>query len=197
MGAATGLALVSLASNVTTAGQLQGEADTFLAVRKTVSMLMNAGTLWAGLAVLSGWVVRRPVQAAAAGVVALLAGLVVHYGLGLALGMFDAEVGRANSHWFLFAVVLGGPLGLVGAVARRPDLRGGVAARMAVPAAALLEPFIIGTFTRPAFVPWPSRVASVATGLILLTAGTAGCIGVLVAARKQRSQSKQRTTASA
>lgn len=111
-GAATGLALVSLGSNVTTTSQLEAEANTFLAVRKTVSMLMNTGTVWAGLAVLSGWLVRRPVQAAAAGVVALLAGLVVHYGLGLALGMFDADVWMANSYWFLFAVALGGPLGL-------------------------------------------------------------------------------------
>jgi hypothetical protein len=74
---------------------------------------------------------------------------------------------------------------LVGAIARRPDLWG-VVARLVVPAAAVLEPFVIGMFTSPAIMPWPGRVASAISGVVLLTAGTAGCIKVLVAARKQQ-----------
>ena len=184
--AATVLALAALASNATTMSQIEAEANTLLAVRTTISMLVNAGTVWAGLAVVSGWLVRRPVQAFAAGVVALLVALVVHYGVGLILGMFDQNVWTENQYFFQAAVVLGGPLGLVGAIARRPDLWG-VVARLVVPAAAVLEPFVIGMFTSPAIMPWPGRVASTISGVVLLTAGTAGCINVLVAARKQRS----------
>ncbi len=191
---ATLLALAALASNATTMNQIEAEANTLLAVRTTISKLMNAGTLWAGLAVVSGWVVRRPVQAVAAGVIALLAALVVHYGLGLILGMFDSDVWTENSYWFQAAVIMGGTLGLVGAIARRPDLWGAVA-RLVVPAAAVLEPFVIGMFTSPAIMPWPHRVASVISGLVLLAAGTAGCVWVLVAARKQQSTRVRRAIA--
>ncbi len=192
--AATVLALAALASNATTMSQIEAEANTLLAVRTTISMLVNAGTVWAGLAVVSGWLVRRPVQAFAAGVVALLVALVVHYGVGLILGMFDQNVWTENQYFFQAAVVLCGPLGLVGAIARRPDLWG-VVARLVVPAAAVLEPFVIGMLTSPAIMPWPQRVASVISGMVLLTAGTAGCIRVLVAARKQQSTRERRAIA--
>jgi hypothetical protein len=192
--AANVLALVALASNATTMSQIEAEANTLLAVRRTISQLVNAGTVWAGLAVVSGWLVRRPVQAFAAGVAALLVALVVHYGVGLILGMFDPNVWTENRYYFTAAVVLGGPLGLVGAIARRPDLWG-VVARLVVPAAAVLEPFVLGMFTSPAIMPWPQRVASVISGLVLLTAGTAGCIRVLVAARKQQSTRERRAIA--
>ena len=189
--AANVLALVALASNATTMSQIEAEANTLLAVRRTISQLVNAGTVWAGLAVVSGWLVRRPVQAFAAGVAALLVALVVHYGVGLILGMFDPNVWTENRYYFTAAVVLGGPLGLVGAIARRPDLWG-VVARLVVPAAAVLEPFVIGMFTSPAIMPWPGRVASTISGMVLLTAGTAGGIKVLVAARKQQSSTRER-----
>lgn len=166
--------------------QIEADANTLLAVRTTISKLVNAVTVWAGLAVVAGWFVRRPVQAFAAGVAALLVALVVHYGVGLILNMFDPNVWTENQWYFQAAVVLGGPLGLVGAIARRPDLWG-VVARLVVPAGAVLEPFVIGMFTTPAIMPWPDRVASVISGLVLLTAGTVGCIRVLVAARKQQS----------
>ena len=53
------LALASLASNITAASQLSGEADILLAVRSIVRKLVNAGAVWAELGVLSGWLVRR------------------------------------------------------------------------------------------------------------------------------------------
>jgi hypothetical protein len=82
--AASVLALVSLASNVTTMSQLGGNANTLLASRLALSQLVNAGTVWAGLALVSGWLVRRPAPAvAAAGVVALLTACIVHYGRGV------------------------------------------------------------------------------------------------------------------
>ncbi len=189
--AASVLSLVALASNATTMSQIEAQANTLLAVRRTISQLLSIGTVWAGLAVLSGWLVRRPGQAFAAGIVALLIALVVHYGVGLIFGIFDPDVWTENSYWFQVAVVVGGPLGLVGAIARRPDLWG-VVARLVVPVGALLEPFVIGLFTSSAIIPWPTRVALVISGVVLLAAGTAGCIQVLVAARKQRSSTRER-----
>ncbi|WP_127498985.1 hypothetical protein [Actinoplanes solisilvae] len=183
--AASVLALVSLASNVTTLSQLEGKANTLLAGRLTLSQLVNAGAVWAGLAVVSGWLVRRPVPAVAAGVVALLTACVVHYGVGIAFGMFDPDVWAANEHWFLAAMVVGGPLGLMGGIARRLDLRG-MAARLVVPAGAVLEPLVLGRFTTPAILPWPNRVADFVSGSVLLTAGVAGCVQVIAGERRRR-----------
>ena len=192
--AASVLALVSLASNVTTMSQLEGEANTLLAGRLTLSRVLNAGTVWAGLAVVSGWLLRRPAPAVAAGVVALLTACVVHYGVGLALGMFGPNVWTANLHWLLGAMVVGGPLGLVGAIARRLD-PWGTAARLVVPAGAVLEPFVVGLFTTPAIVPWPNRVAAVISGLALLTAGVAGFFRVLAARRRRQAIPERRADA--
>lgn len=183
--AAGALALVSLASNVTTTSQIEGDANALLAGRLTLSQLANAGTVWAGLAVLAGWLLRRPVPAVAAGVVALLTACVVHYGVGRAVGMFDSGVWADNLYWLVGAVIIGGPLGLIGGIARRSD-PWGLAARLVVPAGAVLEPLLLGRFTTPAFLPWPNRVADVISGAILLTAGAAGGFGVLASHRRQR-----------
>ncbi|SCG39967.1 hypothetical protein [Micromonospora humi] len=191
--AASVLALVSLASNVTTAGELEGRADTLLAGRLALSQMVNAGTVWAGLAVVSGWLVRRPAQAVAAGVVALLTACVVHYGVGTAFGMFDRGVWAANLFWLAGAVVVGGPLGLVGAIAHRAD-PWGVAARLVVPLGAVLEPFVVGRFTTPAILPWPNRVADVVSGLVLLVAGVVGCARILTVGRRRTAMPGQRPT---
>lgn len=191
--AASVLALVSLASNVTTLSQLEGKANTLLAGRLTLSQLVNAGTVWAGLAVVSGWLVRRPVPAVAAGVVALLTACVVHYGVGIAFGMFDPDVWTANLHWLLATMVVGGPLGLVGAIARRLDLWG-LAACLVVPAGAVLEPFVLGRFTTPAILPWPNRVADFISGSVLLMAGVAGCVWVLAGGWRRRQALHERRT---
>lgn len=188
--AASVLALVALASNVTTTSQLEGKANMLLAGRFTLSRLVNAGTVWAGLAVVSGWLVRRPAPAVAAGIVALLTACVVHYGVGQALGMFDSGVWADNLHWLLAAMVMGGPLGLVGAIARRQD-PWGMAARLILPVGAVLEPFYLGRFTTPAILPWPDRVADVITGLVLLTAGVVGGFRVLVTGRRRRAAAEQ------
>lgn len=175
----TALALVSLASNVTTEAQLSGQADTVLAVRFTISKFVNTGTVWAGLGILAGWLVRRTGQAVVASLTALLLALVVHYGLGLLVGMFEADVWANNSHWFLAAAVAGGPLGLIGATARRTDGLG-LVARLVVPVAAMTEPFVVGMFDLPDFIPWPSRTSSVVVGVTLLIVGLTGLIAVFV-----------------
>ena len=179
MVAAVTLGLVSLASNATTMSQLTGDAGTLLAVRSTISKLVNAGTVWAGLAIMSGWLVRRPLQAAAAGIVSGLTALVAHYSVGQSLGMFDSEIWTANAFWFTAAVAAGGPLGLIGGVARRSDLWG-LLGRLTVPAGAVLEPFPLGMFTTPAILPWPDRISSTASGVVLLAAGVISGAAALV-----------------
>lgn len=169
--------------------QLSGEANTLLAVRLTISKLVNAGVVWAGLPVLSGWLIRRPVQAAGAGIVACLTALVVHYGVGQLLGLFDSTVWTQNQHWFGLAVVVSGPLGLVGATAR-PRGRWGLLARLLVPVGGVLEPFYLGMFTRPAIMPWPDRASSVLSGVVLVAAGIAGAATVLVRHRAKQSAEK-------
>jgi len=186
LAASVALGLLSVAFNVTTTAELSGEADTLLAVRSTVTKLVNAGAVWGGLPVLSGWLVRRRVPAAAAGMVSCLLALVVHYGAGRLLGQFEPTVWADNQFWIVLAVVVGGPLGLAGATARRRVDRQGLLARLVVPAGAVLEPFIDGTFTMPAVMPWPGRVSSIVSGVVLLLAGTAGGAAVLVMHRRRQ-----------
>lgn len=173
--AALAVGLVALASNVTSEAQLSGEADEFLVVRFTLSKLVNAGTVWAGLAVLAGWLVRRPRPALLAGPLALVVALVAHYGVGRGIGMFDATVWSANVMWFVMAP-LGAPLGLVGCAARRTD-RWGLMARLLVPLGAVLEPFWSRMFSSPSILPWPDRVSDAVAGGVLFCAG---CIGIAV-----------------
>lgn len=186
--AAITVALVSLASNITSESQLSAEADTVLTVRSTLSKLMNSGAVWAGLPILSGWLVRRPLHAFAAGIVASLLALVVHYGVGQLFGMFDETVWPANRIWFALAFVTGGPLGLVG-VAARGGGPSGLMARLVVPAGAMIEPFFRGMFGVPTMLPWPERFASVAAGIILVAAGIVGAAVVIRQRRKQPSTS--------
>lgn len=180
--AATGLALVSLISNLTSEAQLSGQADILQATRLTVSKLVNSGTAWAGLGIVAGWLVRRVPQAVLAGLVAGTLALLIHYGLGRLLGVFPPEVWASNSSWFLAAAITGGPLGLIGAAARRRGLLG-VLARLVVPVAALAEPVVVGMFTQPEILPWPDRASSAIAGGALVAVGLVGLLRVLLAPR--------------
>ena len=157
LAATVALALLSLASNVTTSAQLAGDADGLLTARWTVSKLLDAGAAWAALPVLAGWLVRRPGPAAATGVAAAVGALVVHHAVGTALGVFGPGIWTSNLSWFVVAAVTAGPLGLVGALARR---RGtvGLLARLVVPVGALLEPVVTGSLT-PSRFPTASRTS--------------------------------------
>ncbi|MGB3763589.1 MAG: hypothetical protein WA966_10220 [Ornithinimicrobium sp.] len=185
--ASVALGLMALVSNLTTVSQLSGEADVLLAVRSTISKLANAGAVWAGLPVLAGWLVRRPAQAAAAGVVAALSALVVHYGSGVLLGLLDSSVWAENQYWFGLSAVIGGPLGLVGAAARRRD-SWGLLARLVVPLGAIAEPFFLRMFSTSVAMPWPGRVSSAVAGVVLLAAGVAGVVALANRHRRGASQ---------
>ncbi len=168
--AALALAVVSWVTNVTTMAQISGEANEFLTFRNTLSKLANSGTAWAGLAILCGWSVRRPISAAMAGVAGSWLALAAHYAIGRISGMFAADIWTENVEWFMAAVLFGGPLGLVGAAARRGDVWGFIA-RLVVPVGAVLEPFVIGMFTSSPMRSWPDRFASVVCGIILIAGG--------------------------
>lgn len=157
-----------------------------LAVRFTISKVVNSGAVGGGLPILYGWLVGRPGQAVAAGIAACLVALFAHYGVGRVLGIFDATVWTENQSWFALAVTVGGPLGLVGAVAHRND-GWGLLARLIVPVAAALVPSYLGMFRMPAIMPWTDRVSSVVSGVVLIVAGLFGAAVILVRHRRRRS----------
>lgn len=170
------LGLVALLVNVTSVDQMSGQADGLAALRKTVSKVVNAGTVWAGLMVLAGALVRRPGVAAAAGPVSGVVALAVHYGVGGVLDLMPWAGLGDNAWWFVAAVVLGVPLGVVGALSRRPT-RIGLGAALVVPLGAVVEPFLVG-WLPPAPTTWPNQVSGVVAGSLLVLAGMLGAAWV-------------------
>lgn len=186
------LAICSLLSNLTTAAQLAGRSNAVLAIRLTISKIFNSGTAWAGLAIAAGWCLRRPLRAAVAAVLTCELALVVHYTLGIATGQMHSSIWWSNKSWFIGAVVLGAPLGLVGSLARRRNVPG-LIARLLIPAGAILEPFVMGMLPLPVSMPWPDRLSSGVCGILLLTFGlTAGYL-VVQHWRRTRTQKKSVT----
>lgn len=179
------LAVLSLLTNITTDAQLAGQDQEIFAMRRTGSLLLNAGTVWAGLSVLAGWLVRRPMPAAVAGVGAGTGALVMHYGLGEATGAMPPGSFGSNVAWFAVAGVTGAPLGLVGDLTRRPH-RWGLAARLLVPAGAVLEPWVARWWQRDALTTPAERLSDVAAATILTAAGLAAAAWVLHDARSSR-----------
>ena len=169
LGWAFGLGVVALLTNMTTTAQQSGDDRALLAVRFSISRVANAGVVWAGISVLAGWIVRRPWQSALAGVVVGELALASHYGLGRLLSA-PTSVVEGNEMWFLAAALFGAPLGLVGAAVHRRGLVGRLGAGV-VPVGAIAEPFVRGSFTLPTMLPWPDRVSSGASGVLLIVGG--------------------------
>lgn len=164
------LAVSSLLSNLTTEAQMYGRSNVFLAIRLTVSKVLNSGTAWAGLAIAAGWCVHRPLRAAMAAVLSCELALVVHYSLGIAAGQMAPSIWSDNKSWFVGALILGAPLGLAGSLARRRDAPG-LIARLLIPAGAIAEPFIMNMLPPTEALPWPARLAGGVAGILLLTFG--------------------------
>ncbi|MGJ3508100.1 hypothetical protein [Enemella sp. A6] len=181
MCAAAGLGVLAMVTNITTDEQLSGQADAWLTARSFLSNLVNSGTVWGGLLVLAGWLVRHRWQAMVAGVLAGELALFVHYGLAEACGPLlpVAQPGfEDNGYWFVAAAIFGAPLGLIGALAHRAG-RVGVVATLVVPIGAIIEPFFLGQFTRLAMVHWPTHVSSFLSGVVLVVAGLMMTVKVL------------------
>lgn len=185
LAAAAIVGVLAWLSNITTGAQLLGEDRALWGVRTFVSRVANSGTVWAGLPVLAGWLVRRPLQGTLAGVLVSEAALVIHYVLGTATGTMPWVSWADNWYWFVAAVVLCAPLGLVGSLARRTDWWG-LAARLVVPLGAICEP-LLSRMLDPGFtVDRADHLASVAAGIVLLACGAAGLVVVLWRLRTDR-----------
>ncbi|WP_201464738.1 hypothetical protein [Janibacter melonis] len=163
---AAGLAVLTLLA-AAAADQLDGDP-----AARAVLVLANAGSVWAGQAVIAGWLVRRAPAAALAGPAVGLLSLVTYYVLGALTGLTPWSGLADNLGWFVAAAVAGVPLGLVGALARRRDVLGALA-RLVVPAGAVLEPLVRG---------WLGDGVLGVAGLVLIVAGLAG--GAIVVRRR-------------
>ena len=108
------------------------------------SLILDAGWAWAATAVLAGWLVSRQVRPASglgrgavAGGLALVCATTAYYGVDL---LFDGGTwwGWVTGYWLIGSVLLGPPLGVVGALIRRPGSMGTVAA-LVVPVGAAVQ----------------------------------------------------------
>ena len=101
----TSLGIATAAADVLSGGLPPNEAA------RAASVILNAGSTWAAVAVAAGWLVGHPPQGAFAGAAALLAAVVGYYAFGVLLGD-RTEVGFAGVAgvlrlWALAAVVAG------------------------------------------------------------------------------------------
>ncbi|AXE37760.1 hypothetical protein [Acidipropionibacterium virtanenii] len=183
------LAICSLLSNLTTRAQIDGRSNAVLAIRLTVSNVFNSGTAWAGLAIAAGWCLRRPLRSAVAAVLSCELALAVHYSLGIAVGQMGSSIWWENKSWFIGAVILGAPLGMLGSMARRRDVPG-LIARLLIPAGAILEPFVLRMLPLPDHLPWPYRLSSGICGILLLTFGLTA--GYLVIQHWRRTRTREK-----
>ena len=168
--AAIGVSLISLLTNVTSLEQLSGADQEFAAIRKILTRLTNAGVLWAGVAFLGGWLVRRPAPAIIAGTAGLVIALVTHYGFASLTGLMPWTDLASNYLWFLSALLFGPPLGLIGAYARRTD-GWGLLARLIMPAGMIIEPIYFRMLFPVPLDTWSNRVSAQVAGSILIMGG--------------------------
>ena len=149
-------------------------------------MLLNAGFVWAGSAVLAGWLVSRSglVAGAAAGCVVLVCAVAGYYTYGVTLGD-RADVGLSALSgvirlWLVASVVAGPLLGATGVWTRRGDVLG-LLARLVVPAGALTEMLVVrrlgaGTFRVDPALAWIQAfvVTAAVLGALRAVVGSVG-----------------------
>jgi hypothetical protein len=105
------------------------------------SLVLDSGWAWAALGVAAGWLAGRWALAAVAGVVAQAAASVLYY---LADSGFQAAPYSWGElrFWLVASVLLGAPLGAVGAAARQLGLVG-LLAGLVVPVGAALQMVVL------------------------------------------------------
>lgn len=153
---------------------------------RAVGLVVNSGSVWAGVAVLAGWFAVRRVPALLIGPVALVVAVAAYYVVGVLLGD-RADVGLSGLTgvlrlWLMASVVVGPVLGLVGHLARREDLLG-LLARLVVPAAVLLEVAVrfgpsLGEFAFDPVRAW--------TMVLMVSVASLAALGVLLRSLRQR-----------
>jgi hypothetical protein len=143
-----------------------------------VSLILDSGWAWAATAVAVGWLVSkgsRPMVGTLVGALAGCAALItasVVYDSVKALFQGLAWWGEVRHVWLVRSVVLGLPLGAVGATIRRPGVAG-VLAALVVPVGAALNMVVL-----------PPPAESPAAGLVMVTVwGAAAAAVVMVVAR--------------
>ena len=181
------LGVASLVVNITSEAQLSGEDQGLFAFRRTFSLLLNAGTVWAGLSVLAGALMRRVIPAAVGGTLAGAGALIVHYGVGVLTGLMPAGSFGANTFWFAAALLTGAPLGLIGALSRSRTWWA-FPARLVVPLAAVAEPWVVGWWRVSDPESRGECVSDVAAGCILTLLGLAG-VWIAIADARTRAKS--------
>ncbi|MBW3085067.1 hypothetical protein KEM60_01259 [Austwickia sp. TVS 96-490-7B] len=165
------LAVVSALFNICVPPEMSGDWQVYSFVRKSISKVLSSGSVWAAVALYAGWKAPRPRLALVAGVAAAEGTLLVHYLLGVALGIYEMNILWSNNIWFFAGVLYCGPLGLCGWYAARAGWLG-LAARMIVPVGAVLEPFVLRHFDVPyQQIPWPERYSNVSSGVLLVVLG--------------------------
>lgn len=114
-----------------------------------VSVLLDSGWAWAGLAVLAGFLATRAKQSglgartlargAVAGVVTLLAATAAYYAVDTVVhDVPPGSYGHDTVYWWAASVLLGPILGATGSCARRPGAIG-VLAKVTVPVGAAVQ----------------------------------------------------------
>jgi hypothetical protein len=125
-------------------GTARAERGGWSQAAEFASLILDAGWAWAATAVLVGWLMSRHARSAPgmllsalAGGLALVFATTAYYGVDL---LFDGGAwwGMATRYWLIGSVLLGPPLGVVGALIRRPGPTGMVAALL-VPVGATLQ----------------------------------------------------------
>lgn len=176
--AAVGLATLSMVSNIVVPGEDLTVQQPWTLMRRSLSTLLNTGTVWAGLPILAGWWAVRMVPGTVAGLLVGEVSLLLHYLLGVAIGWFGWSIFPQNATWFVIAALLCPLLGTVGAIARRDDWFG-LVARLIVPVGAIAEPWVLGMFWPEPLLPWAVRWSLMIGGAVLTTAGAAGLLWML------------------
>lgn len=157
---------------------------------RALDMLLNAGCVWAALAVLCGWILVTPGRGALAGFVGLACAVAAYYTYGLFAGdRVGGGIGGLTGIvriWLVLAFVAGPVLGTIGAWIRRPGPLG-LASALVVPAGTMAEMLVVRSLDRHTFDidPWQAW-----TQLALVLA--AGVTAVLTITRPARSKQSMR-----
>jgi hypothetical protein len=145
-------------------------------VPEIISVLLDSGWAWAGLAVAVGWLVTRvgqssPAESAAAGALALLAATAA-YSIVDTLRSAGPFLWYESEPlvWWVTSVIFGAPLGAVGAYVKRPGASG-LLARLTVPVGAAVQMVV--------FPPGRNEVIET-IGKTIVWTGAAAIIGFIV-----------------
>jgi hypothetical protein len=141
---------------------------------RALDIVLNAGWLWAGVGVLAGRVQRDKTVAALTATADVFLTVLTYWVVGSLQAEGTLGLASLTPHiraWLFIAVVAGPPLGLAGFWARRGGISG-LAARLLIPAAIVMEELIIHPLDRAAFPvdPWLSWTHAAMAGLAVVWA---------------------------